>query len=92
MEIETMNLMSIGVSMMKVVALITIAIAITGFAIYLAGIACLCFTEGRRSIPTPRKLRHPSSIQLVPDRRRETILSTSHAHIREASPAAQSRF
>jgi hypothetical protein len=55
MEIETMNLMSIGVSMMKVVALITIAIAITGFAIYLAGIACLCFKEGR-SIPAPRKL------------------------------------
>ena len=80
MEIETINVMSIGVSMMKVVALITIAIAVTGFAIYIAGIACLCFKQGRRSIPASRKLRHPSSIQLVPDRRRDTNLSTSHAH------------
>ena len=71
MEIETMNAMSENMSMMmmKVMALITLTIAITGFAIYLAGIAWLCFKEGRRRIPasrTPRRLSSPENRKSIP--------------------------
>ena len=57
MEIETLNAMNEGMylslMMIKVIMLITVLFAITGFAIYLAGIAWFCFEETRRSTTAP---------------------------------------
>lgn len=100
MEFETLNAMnesiSLSLMMMKVIALITVLFAITGFAIYLGGIAWLCFAEMRRRIPatrTPRRASPPNSpMPLVPNAKVGTILSTRHALMCEASPAARARI
>ena len=62
MEIETLNAINEGMypsllMMIEVIMLITILLAIAGFAIYLACIAWLCFAETRRSITVPQAAR-----------------------------------
>ncbi|HET9530702.1 MAG TPA: hypothetical protein VFQ92_10140 [Blastocatellia bacterium] len=57
MRIEILNAMNEGLYlsllMIEVVALITALMAVSGLAIYLSGIAWLCFDEKRRSITAP---------------------------------------
>lgn len=69
MEIETLKAMneSISVSllmMIEVTVLIAVFCAIAGFAIYLAGLAWLCFEETRR--PSRRQIK-PEPEPLQPD-------------------------
>jgi hypothetical protein len=54
MEIETLNAMNEGfylslLTTIEVIILLDIVLAIAGFAIYLAGVAWLCFSEMRQS-------------------------------------------
>lgn len=92
MEIEAINAMNEGMSvLMKLIALITLSIAGTGFAVYLAGITWLWLTEGRRRIAAPRTTRRivspkeRKSFQLLLNTRVEPVLSTNPAHIPEAT-------
>ena len=62
MEIETFNAMNESMhssllTMIEVVAAITILFAIAGLSIYLAGIAWFCLEEKRRGATAPRKAR-----------------------------------
>ena len=101
MEIETLNTMNQGMylslMMIKVIALIFILFAIAGFAIYVAGIAWLCFKETPSITARPTPCRESpahrwKAMPLMPNSQVGTILSTSHALMREASPAARARF
>src|SRR6266705_3942287 len=102
MEIETLNTMNQGMylslMMIKVITLIFVLFTIAGFVIYLAGIAWLCFKETRWSItarPAARRGSAPHAWKakpLAPNSQVSTILSTSHALMCEASPAARPRF
>jgi hypothetical protein len=56
MRIEILNAINEGIYlslMIEVVALITAIVAVSGLAIYLSGLAWLCFEEKRRSITEP---------------------------------------
>ena len=73
MEIETLNTMNQGMylslTMIKITALIFVLFTIAGFAIYLAGIAWLCFKETRWSQtarPTARRESSPHSWKAMP--------------------------
>lgn len=64
MEIETLNAMNEGMylnllTMLEVIVLINIVLVMVGFAIYLAGIAWLCFAETRRPAPRQMKIGPP---------------------------------
>ena len=102
MEIETLNTMNdsmyLSLMMIKVITWMTVIFVIAGFAIYIAGTAWLCFEERRRSITAPRTARRASppntwkSAPRVPDTQGHTTLETSHAPMREVSPAAPARY
>jgi hypothetical protein len=95
MEIELNTLdqgLYLSLMMIKVIALIFILFTIAGFAIYLAGIAWLCFKETRSITGRPAAFRESPahrwrSMPLMSNSQVGTILSTSHAPMREASPA-----
>jgi hypothetical protein len=101
MEIEFNTLdqgMYLSLMMIKVIALIFILFTIAGFAIYLAGIAWLCFKETRASTTArpaacrDSALRRWTAMPLAPDSQVGAILSTSHALICKASQNARARF
>jgi hypothetical protein len=87
MEIETLNAMNEGMyfnllMMIKVIALVTVLLAIAGFAIYLAGTAWFCFVETGRSITAPRtpRLASPPNTWEPMPRVPDTLARTTFAN------------
>lgn len=70
MGIETFNTLNEGINlslmlMMRTVVLISLICSTSGLAVYLAGVASLCFEKKRRSKIAPRSTRHALSPKIL---------------------------